>query len=75
MPKVFLLSDQPVLLVGFEYVLRQHDFDVVGRCQTAEFPVVYYVDPRFGLDDDTKTIKEITLSYTFFPAPGAKRAG
>ena len=43
--------------------------------QTAQFPVVYYVDPRFGLDDDTKTIKEITLSYTFFPAPAAKRAG
>jgi cytochrome c oxidase assembly protein subunit 11 len=36
--------------------------------QTAEFPVVYYVDPRFGLDDDTKEIKQITLSYTFFPA-------
>jgi len=36
--------------------------------QTAEFPVVYYVDPRFGLDDDTRAIKQITLSYTFFPA-------
>jgi cytochrome c oxidase assembly protein subunit 11 len=36
--------------------------------QTAEFPVVYFVDPRFGLDDDTKGIKVITLSYTFFPA-------
>jgi cytochrome c oxidase assembly protein subunit 11 len=36
--------------------------------QTAEFPVVYFVDPRFGLDDDTKGIKQITLSYTFFPA-------
>jgi cytochrome c oxidase assembly protein subunit 11 len=36
--------------------------------QTAEFPVVYYVDPRFGLDDDTRGIKEITLSYTFYPA-------
>ena len=36
--------------------------------QTAEFPVVYYIDPRFGLDDDTKGISEITLSYTFFPA-------
>jgi cytochrome c oxidase assembly protein subunit 11 len=36
--------------------------------QTAEFPVVYYVDPRFGLDDDTRGISEITLSYTFFPA-------
>jgi cytochrome c oxidase assembly protein subunit 11 len=36
--------------------------------QTAEFPVVYYVDPRFGTDDDTSEIKVITLSYTFFPA-------
>ena len=37
MPKVFLLSDQPVLLVGFEHVLRDHDFEVVGRGQTSEF--------------------------------------
>jgi cytochrome c oxidase assembly protein subunit 11 len=36
--------------------------------QTAEFPVVYFVDPRFGSNDDTRTIKVITLSYTFFPA-------
>jgi cytochrome c oxidase assembly protein subunit 11 len=36
--------------------------------ETAEFPVVYFVDPRFGLDDDTRGISEITLSYTFFPA-------
>ncbi|HVN00241.1 MAG TPA: cytochrome c oxidase assembly protein [Caulobacteraceae bacterium] len=44
--------------------------------QTAEFPVVYFVDPRFGKDDDTKGIKEITLSYTFFPAqPLASAAG
>jgi len=40
----------------------------VGPGQTVEFPVVYYVDPRFGLDDDTKGISQITLSYTFFPA-------
>jgi len=43
--------------------------------QSAEFPVVYYVDPRFGTDDDTRGIKVITLSYTFFPAkPLAKAA-
>jgi cytochrome c oxidase assembly protein subunit 11 len=36
--------------------------------QSAEFPVVYYVDPRFGADDDTRSVKVITLSYTFFPA-------
>lgn len=44
--------------------------------QTAEFPVVYYVDPRFGTNDDTKGIAEITLSYTFYPAqPLAAKPG
>jgi cytochrome c oxidase assembly protein subunit 11 len=36
--------------------------------QTVRFPVVYYVDPRFGTDDDTKGVSQITLSYTFYPA-------
>jgi two-component system nitrate/nitrite response regulator NarP len=36
-PKVFLLSDQPVLLVGFEHVLQDHGFEIVGRCQASEF--------------------------------------
>jgi cytochrome c oxidase assembly protein subunit 11 len=36
--------------------------------QTAEFPVVYYVDPRYAKDRDTRYQSEITLSYTFFPA-------
>jgi cytochrome c oxidase assembly protein subunit 11 len=36
--------------------------------QTAEFPVVYFVDPRYGTNADTKGTPEITLSYTFFPA-------
>jgi len=44
--------------------------------KTEEFPVVYYVDPRFGTNDDTKGIGQITLSYTFFPVqPLAARAG
>jgi len=36
--------------------------------QTVRFPVVYYIDPRFGTDDDTRGIAQITLSYTFYPA-------
>lgn len=36
--------------------------------QTVEFPVVYFVDPQFADDPETKEKSEITLSYTFFPA-------
>jgi cytochrome c oxidase assembly protein subunit 11 len=44
--------------------------------QTAEFPVVYYVDSRFGQNDDTRGIEQITLSYTFYPAqPLAAKPG
>jgi cytochrome c oxidase assembly protein subunit 11 len=39
--------------------------------ESAEFPVVYTVDPRFATDRDTRTQNEITLSYTFFPAVDA----
>ncbi len=35
--------------------------------QTIDFPVVYFVDPGFAKDEDTKDKREITLSYTFFP--------
>jgi len=36
--------------------------------ESAEFPVVYTVDPRYAADRDTRGQSEITLSYTFFPA-------
>ena len=36
--------------------------------QTVEFPVVYFIDPRYADDPETKGKSEITLSYTFFPA-------
>jgi cytochrome c oxidase assembly protein subunit 11 len=35
--------------------------------QSADFPVVYFVDPKYASDPDTKNQPDVTLSYTFFP--------
>ena len=37
MSKVFLLSDQPVLLRGFEYVLTHSGFQIIGSCAAGSF--------------------------------------
>ncbi len=39
--------------------------------QSAEMPVIYYIDPAFLDDPEAAKVKEVTLSYTFFPAPPA----
>jgi cytochrome c oxidase assembly protein subunit 11 len=36
--------------------------------QTVEFPMTYFVDPGLVDDHETRGIKEVTLSYTFYPA-------
>jgi cytochrome c oxidase assembly protein subunit 11 len=33
-----------------------------------DFPVVYFVDPEFATDPETRGKQEITLSYTFYPS-------
>jgi cytochrome c oxidase assembly protein subunit 11 len=33
--------------------------------QQAEFPVVYFIDPKFATDPEMKGFDDITLSYTF----------
>jgi len=35
--------------------------------QTVDMPVIFFVDPNFTKDEDTKDVDEITLSYTFYP--------
>lgn len=42
--------------------------------KTVDFPVVYFVEPAFAKDPDTRAFQEIVLSYTFFPAPGGRTA-
>lgn len=42
---------------------------------TVEMPVLYFIDPKYVEDIDTKGKTEVTLSYTFYPATdGAKQA-
>jgi cytochrome c oxidase assembly protein subunit 11 len=42
--------------------------------QGADFPVVYFVDPKYASDPDTKNEPDVTLSYTFFPVGGSPPA-
>jgi cytochrome c oxidase assembly protein subunit 11 len=41
---------------------------------SAEFPVVFFVDPAILKDADGRAVDEITLSYTFYPAEAAQAA-
>ena len=38
MSKIFLISDQPVLLLGFEHVLSSRGFEIDGLSVTADVP-------------------------------------
>jgi cytochrome c oxidase assembly protein subunit 11 len=44
----------------------------VAAGATVEMPVLYFVDPKYAQDFETKNGKTITLSYTFFPATDVK---
>lgn len=44
----------------------------IAAGQTVEMPVLYFVDPKFADDINTKGVSDVTLSYTFFPAVDAK---
>jgi cytochrome c oxidase assembly protein subunit 11 len=41
--------------------------------KTVEFPVIYFVDPKYAEDFETKGKAEVTLSYTYFPSVEADR--
>jgi len=39
--------------------------------EEVRMPVVFYVDPKIADDPDARDVKEITLSYTFYPVDSA----
>jgi cytochrome c oxidase assembly protein subunit 11 len=44
----------------------------IGAHQTVEMPVLYFVDPKYATDFETRGEHEVTLSYTFYPATDVK---
>lgn len=42
--------------------------------QTMKFPVQYFVAPEIATDRESRGVREITLSYTFYPTKGADLA-
>lgn len=44
----------------------------IGAGQSVDMPVLYFVDPKFAQDINTRNFTDVTLSYTFFPAVDAK---
>ncbi|HET8611423.1 MAG TPA: cytochrome c oxidase assembly protein [Sphingomonas sp.] len=43
--------------------------------ETQRMPVVFYVDPGFSADPNNAGVREITLSYTFYPVDQKPFAG
>lgn len=46
----------------------------IAAGETVDMPVLYFVDPKFASDFDTRGEQEVTLSYTFFPSVDAPPA-
>jgi len=51
------------------------DGQTIAPGETRQFPVQYFVAPEIATDREAKGVKEITLSYTFYPTKDAPKAG
>lgn len=50
------------------------DGQTIGPGETMKFPMQYFVAPEIATDFESRGIREITLSYTFYPTKGAQQA-
>jgi cytochrome c oxidase assembly protein subunit 11 len=46
----------------------------LGPHESAEWPVVFFLDPKLETDDSMAKVDSITLSYTIFAAPEPQRS-
>lgn len=51
------------------------DGQTIAPGETRQFPVQYFVAPEIATDREAQGVREITLSYTFYPTQGAAQAG
>ena len=51
------------------------DEQVIQPGQTIAFPVQYFVAPEIATDRESRGVREITLSYTFYPSKDFDSAG
>jgi cytochrome c oxidase assembly protein subunit 11 len=47
----------------------------LGPHEEAEWPVVFFLDPKLEQDETMAAVEALTLSYTFFAPPKAARTG
>ena len=40
----------------------------IGAGESVDMPVLYFIDPEFATDANTRGKQEVTLSYTFYPS-------
>lgn len=66
-------SVSPDLAGAYFHKIRCFCFDnqTIPAHTTMRFPVVYFVDPKFASDPDTRDDQDVTLSYTFYPVASA----
>lgn len=50
------------------------DGQTIAPGETRQFPVQYFVAPEIATDRESRGVREITLSYTFYPTKGAEDA-